>query len=206
MPPAGHTNLPPTPCQPHLSVGVDRRSCAASFMVKFMAVLLAPLLALHLALLTAGVPARAEEPDGPTTSPASLPLLVVKAANGLQTVFDAATLAALPRRSFATSTLWTEGVSVFEGPLLRDVLSRAGIRRGMIRVTALNRYAVDIPVAEIDGTAPIVAMTIDGARFSIRDKGPLWIVYPYDNGPKYQNEVVYARSVWQMTSIELLSE
>ena len=39
---------------------------------------------------------------------------------------------------------------------------------------------------------------------TLRDKGPLWLVYPYDADTAYQSEVIYARSVWQLDRIEVL--
>jgi hypothetical protein len=38
----------------------------------------------------------------------------------------------------------------------------------------------------------------------LRDKGPVWVVFPYDLATEYQSEVVYSRSVWQMVRIEVL--
>lgn len=37
---------------------------------------------------------------------------------------------------------------------------------------------------------------------SVRDKGPLWVIYPYDSDPALQSEVTYARSIWQLVRIE----
>ncbi|MEC8574513.1 MAG: oxidoreductase, partial [Pseudomonadota bacterium] len=36
---------------------------------------------------------------------------------------------------------------------------------------------------------------------SLRDKGPLWIVYPFDSDPAYQTEAIYSRSIWQLEEI-----
>jgi hypothetical protein len=38
---------------------------------------------------------------------------------------------------------------------------------------------------------------------SVRDKGPLWLVYPYDSAAKYQSEVVFSRSIWQLNRLEI---
>ena len=39
---------------------------------------------------------------------------------------------------------------------------------------------------------------------SIRDKGPLWVVYPYDSSADYRTEVIYSRSIWQLDRIEVV--
>jgi hypothetical protein len=48
-----------------------------------------------------------------------------------------------------------------------------------------------------------VAYLRNGAEMSMRDKGPLWIVYPYDAKPDYQSELIYSRSIWQLDRIEV---
>jgi hypothetical protein len=45
---------------------------------------------------------------------------------------------------------------------------------------------------------------MNGAEMSIRDKGPLWIVYPYDASDDFRSEVVYSRSIWQLDRIEVI--
>ncbi|MFD2172524.1 oxidoreductase [Rhodobacter lacus] len=118
--------------------------------------------------------------------------------------FDDAMLAALPREDFRTTTIWTSGAVHFSGVPLRALLDRLGVQGGRLRVIALNDYAVEIPVADIETRAPLLADRRDGQPMTIRDKGPLWIIYPYDADPAYRNEVIYARSVWQVDRIEVL--
>ena len=40
-------------------------------------------------------------------------------------------------------------------------------------------------------------------RFSVRDKGPLFLVYPFDTNPETYNEKYFSRSVWQIKEIEV---
>jgi len=47
----------------------------------------------------------------------------------------------------------------------------------------------------------IVAYLNNGKRMTVREKGPLWIVYPYDKNEKFQTEEIYARSVWSLWKI-----
>ena len=48
---------------------------------------------------------------------------------------------------------------------------------------------------------PILAYLNDGEEMPVRDKGPLWVVYPYDLNASYQSEVIYSRSIWQLDRI-----
>ncbi|MBU2958866.1 molybdopterin-dependent oxidoreductase [Paracoccus sp. C2R09] len=127
-------------------------------------------------------------------------LLTVTAA-GDQFEYDLDALQELPKVEFTTSTIWTEGESSFTGVALSVLLAEAGIDSGSVMATAINDYAVEIPVDEIDENAPIIAYLQDGEVMSPRDKGPLWVIYPYDEDEKYQTETVYSRSIWQLDRI-----
>jgi hypothetical protein len=36
---------------------------------------------------------------------------------------------------------------------------------------------------------------------SLREKGPLWVIYPYDSDPAYRTEETYSRSIWQLNRL-----
>lgn len=114
---------------------------------------------------------------------------------------DMAQLQTLPQQEFTTSTIWTEMPIVFTGVGLRDVLDHAGVSGTMIEAVALNDYKVEIPLDGVSEGAPIIAYLMEGEPMSPRDKGPLWIVYPYDSDPSYRSEVIYSRSIWQLDRI-----
>ncbi|NLH80611.1 MAG: molybdopterin-dependent oxidoreductase [Phyllobacteriaceae bacterium] len=117
--------------------------------------------------------------------------------------FDLAALRALPTTTFQTATIWTEGRPTFTGVSLRVLLDAVHATGRSIHAVALNDYAVDIPVADAVEGGPIVAYEIDGKALPIRNRGPLWIVYPYDAKSDYRSEVIYARSIWQLDRIEI---
>lgn len=129
----------------------------------------------------------------------------ITAADGTRgtATYDLAMLQALPKTSFSTTTMWTQGVQNFDGVLLKDLLDLHGITTGIISATAINDYAVDIPIEDAVIGGPIIAYALNGADMSIRDKGPLWIVYPYDQNTNYQSEVVFSRSIWQLNRISI---
>jgi hypothetical protein len=118
-------------------------------------------------------------------------------------VFDRAMLEAMEPVEFTTNTMWTDGPQVFTGVLLLDLLAMLGVTEGTIRATAINDYAVDIPVSDAIEGGPIVAYLLNGKPMSVRDKGPLWIVYPYDSKRQYRSEVIYSRSIWQLDRMEI---
>lgn len=118
--------------------------------------------------------------------------------------FDLDMLMAMPAASFETTTNWTDGKKTFTGVPLKALLDSVGADGATIVATALNNYSVEIPMDTITDEAPIVAYHIDGETFSRRDKGPLWIVYPYDQGEEYRTELVFGWSIWQLAKLSVV--
>ncbi|MBD3788101.1 MAG: molybdopterin-dependent oxidoreductase [Sphingomonadales bacterium] len=150
-----------------------------------------------------GQPARAQTaaPAAETMAPEGPVLLTVSGAGATDLHYDQALLDALPAGAFTTSTIWTEGRQHFEGVYLHDLLTRLGVSSGTLRLTASNDYAITIPVAEIRAGEALLAFRRNGAAMTLRDKGPLWLVYPYDSSDNFRNEVIYSRSIWQLDRI-----
>ena len=119
--------------------------------------------------------------------------------------FDKDTLLALEQTSFSTSTMWTDGVVLFEGVSLADFAEFMQIESGSLLARAINDYAVEIPLEDAVEGGPILAYRMNGDFMSVRDKGPLWVVYPYDADPGYQNDMIYARSIWQVDRIQVIN-
>lgn len=108
----------------------------------------------------------------------------------------------MPQTTFTTTTIWTEGEVTFSGVSLHDLFVAYGISEGDISAIAINDYKVTIPVSDADEDGPIVAYTMNGEQMHRRDKGPLWVVYPYDSKPSYQTETIYSRSIWQLNRLD----
>ena len=119
---------------------------------------------------------------------------------------DRAALEALPQVSFDTTTIWTEGRIAFRGPRLRDVLAKAGITEGRILLKALNDYEVEMGLEELGEDWPIIATRQNGLPFDVRDQGPLWLVYPYDDKIEISPERVHTLSVWQLVQVQELPQ
>lgn len=122
---------------------------------------------------------------------------------GDSAVFDLDMLRSLPTTTFSTTTIWTRGVSEYTGVSLYDLLEALVADGANIHAVALNEYAVDIPASDAVEGGPIIAYEMDGKTMRIRDKGPLWIIYPFDDVPEYKSEVVYSRSIWQLKRLEI---
>lgn len=118
--------------------------------------------------------------------------------------FDLAALMRLPQTSITTATPWYAGPRRFTGPLLRDVLDSVGAVGDTLRMTALNDYRVDVPMQDVQRIGVVLALLLDGKPMAVRDKGPLFVIYPFDADPTLRTAVYYSRSVWQLARIEVL--
>lgn len=121
--------------------------------------------------------------------------------DGADAVFDLDGLAALPHAQVVTSTPWTEGRTVFDGVLLRDLLAAVGATGGTLRAIAINDYAVDIPADDAAAYDVIVAYQMNGEPMPVRDKGPLWIIYPMDDHAELRTPETEAKMIWQLRDI-----
>lgn len=132
-------------------------------------------------------------------------LTITHGGNDGQTIeLDFAGLEALGLTTIETSTIWTEGTQVFEGVELAAITKALGISSGSISAVALNDYTVEIPVSDAIDGGPILAIKRNSVPMSVRDKGPVWVIYPYDSSAKYRTEVVYSRSIWQLARIDFM--
>lgn len=160
---------------------------------------------LLLILLMAGSLAHADglaQPDGPVILTVSGNIANTNSPDGAR--FDRAMLEALNQRTTTANTPWFDGPRDFDGPLASAILDVVGAQGDTMRVIALNDYAAEVPVEDARKFPMIFATHLDGQMMSVRDKGPLFLIYPFDEFPELFNEIYFGRSVWQITQIEVL--
>ncbi|MFQ3788361.1 molybdopterin-dependent oxidoreductase [Halomonas sp. A29] len=145
-----------------------------------------------------------EAPEGQVILTVSGNISVTNA--GDEALFDREMLEQLPQHTTHTHTPWHDGQVAFTGPLGRDLLEAVGAQGSMLRVTALNDYSASVPVADFIEYDVILAMTLDGTPMQVRDQGPLFIIYPFDENPELLTESVMTRSVWQVVHIDVFAE
>lgn len=117
--------------------------------------------------------------------------------------FDLDMLSLIEPSEIKTSTIWTDGVHSFTGVPLNSLLDLLGVTEGTLKMTAINDYMVEMPVSDAVEGGPILAYAMDGKPMSVRDKGPLWVIYPFDSDKTYQSETYYSRAIWQLNRIEV---
>jgi hypothetical protein len=70
-------------------------------------------------------------------------------------------------------------------------------------IFALDDYQVDIPLADFTQYDAVFAYAANGKPLTVEEKGPLFLVYPYDSKPQLATETYYARSIWQIARISI---
>ena len=165
------------------------------------------LTAFAFALLVATVPLHAATPSQKFARATLDPIahqdaaLTLVGPDGGEMTLDPAALEALGAWRLTTTTPWREVPATFEGPLLIDVLSAAGLEdAAAIRVVAENDYAVTIPRQAWDGITILVATRVDGAAHSRRARGPIQFVM--DMAEYEASDVAFERYwVWMAARI-----
>ena len=121
--------------------------------------------------------------------------------HGERAVFDHAMLANLDTFTITTSTPRDVGVSEFTGCRLSKLMEATGADGTIMFVTALDGYEVTVPTSDIKEFDPILAWARNGKVMTIREKGPLWLIYPFDSASELRGMEYSARSVWQIERI-----
>jgi hypothetical protein len=147
-------------------------------------------------------------PGSPIPPPTEPVVLTVRGRLGLAHVdagvtLDMPTLERIGLIRFTTPTAWTDGLVTFEGVLLSrllEVLVVPGDVTALI-MTALNDYQVVIPVVDVRTWPVIIALKRDGQYMSVRNKGPLWVVYPRHAFPELKQAKHNPKWIWQLKEI-----
>ena len=117
--------------------------------------------------------------------------------------FDMTMLEGLGVTTTKTTTAWTSGQQVFDGVRMQTLLERGGAFGERVEVVALNDYKVEIPVSDFARWPVILAYRMNGEALRIRDKGPLWIVYPQDDFRALRTKEVQGKWAWQVKEIRV---
>ncbi|WP_421091228.1 oxidoreductase [Pseudochrobactrum sp. MP213Fo] len=123
--------------------------------------------------------------------------------NGKTAEFDRAMLESLGVQSMQTSSPWYDHRTQFEGINFNKLMQFVGASGTKVTATALNDYVTTIPLEDFQKFDVLLAMKRDGQYMSVRDKGPLFIIYPFDSDPQLQSQTYYTRSAWQVARLNV---
>ena len=117
--------------------------------------------------------------------------------------FDLPTLRRLGLVRYGAPNRWTDGPARVTGVLLSRLLALVGVPRGadMLRLRALNDYVARVPLADVERWPLLLALEMNGSRLTVRDKGPVWLVYPSQSEPELASPSHQGKWVWQLSEI-----
>lgn len=118
--------------------------------------------------------------------------------------FDLDMLASMPLTTVNTKTPWTPtGPDEFTGVRFNELLAKTGVVADevVIRAEAEDNYWFDLEDLNSQRYPIIVAFQKNGKPMSIRELGPLWIIFPWDQYPELFTKKNNASSVWQLTHL-----
>lgn len=126
---------------------------------------------------------------------------IANANKGDASVFDRSMLEALGMDGFETTTPWYNRPVRFDAVRMQHLMQAVGASGTFVTAVALNNYATDIPLTDFGRYGVLLAMKRDGVDMPVSDKGPLFIVYPYDSEPELKSQMLYSRSAWQVAEL-----
>ena len=123
--------------------------------------------------------------------------------------FDDAALRALPALTIRPTLEYDGKAHALRGPLLVDLLARAGAMLGdktVLVLRAVDGYNVELPLAQARARRFIVATHVDGKPMPLGGLGPLWAVYDADRVPEMAAQPLaqrFAACPWALYHIEV---
>lgn len=117
--------------------------------------------------------------------------------------FDLTALERLGLSRLTTWTPWTDGEVEFQGVLARQLMEAVGARGSEVEARALNDYNEVIPIDDFHRYDVLLATRMNGQLMRLRDKGPIWIVYPWSGHPELDDFATREKSVWQLSALQV---
>ena len=158
------------------------------------------------AIACAGMVAVLPADAAPLAPPTGKPILTISgditetnSKEGAQ--FDRGMLESLGMVTVETTTPWYKGPMKFEGVPLDKLMADVGAKGAHVVAYALNDYSTDIPMEDFTKHHAILALKRNGEYMPVRDKGPLFVIYPYDSDPELKSQTYYSRSAWQVARL-----
>lgn len=121
--------------------------------------------------------------------------------DGVTAHFTMDDLRRLPSVSFETETIWFTGSQRFTGVPVAVLMRQLGVRKGMLKMIASDNFSRNISLSIAVENGAIIAYQRNGALMTVRNKGPLRLVYPFDDYPPLKRDELFSNAIWQLVRI-----
>jgi hypothetical protein len=130
---------------------------------------------------------------------------IAKANAGSTVRLDLATVEQMGLVKYTVLDPWLDASHEFTGVLLSDFLDTIGVSAASahLHFVAIDDYEVEISVADVRKWPVLLATKMDGQPMSIADKGPMRVVFPYDQYPEIDRLAYKDLWIWSLESLEV---
>lgn len=144
----------------------------------------------------------------PLPRPSQAPILRISGHIGVTNdgdaaVFDRPMLESLGSATITTNTPWYDGPVRFDGVPMATLMETVRATGEMLTAVALNDYSTDIPIVDFARFGVLLATRRNGAPMRVSDRGPLFIIYPYDADSELRSRLYYSRSAWSVAQLQV---
>jgi hypothetical protein len=120
-------------------------------------------------------------------------------------------LRAMGDTRFATATPWTKGTQKFEGITGAQIVAAMEAKgqkldAKSVLAVANNDYSIVIPFEVFNQPTTLVAFAQNDGAMPVRDKGPFWIVFPYDQDAKFLSSSYQSYSIWGLERLDFQAQ
>lgn len=189
-------------CNPGLVFGKLFHNVRSTFSTPFLAVLFL----LIFTCLTATVQGADSSAD--ITLPEPTGRVVIEVSGNIERTngensarFDYQMLEDLGLIEIKLDTPWTEPDTRFEGVLTRQLLEMVGAKGTEVLAEAADGYSISLPISDLIGFDTLLALSMNGKRMRLRNKGPAWILYDAKDRPNQIDTILNSRMVWQLRKL-----
>lgn len=134
----------------------------------------------------------------------------------MATIFDASgkellviteeNLKDFPEMNFTLSkTPWYKEPIKAKGISFKAVLEKAGVKpTDKLTMIAWDKYTTEVPASDAFSFNTMLATHINGQKLTLKDKGPLFHLYPFDDNKMLAEKQEYSnKSVWAIKEIRV---
>ena len=123
---------------------------------------------------------------------------------GDKLVFDLATLEKLGLVEYTIADPWqNHEQTTYVGVLMSDLLDYAGASDAAtnVHMVALDEYAVDVSMEDINKWPVLLATRTDGEYMDIENSGPTRVVFPFHAHPEINEDTYKVLMIWNLRDI-----
>lgn len=122
--------------------------------------------------------------------------------------FTLSELQALTQADVTTAHPWNTQAQHYRGIDLTALLEQLFVNQQIrsLNLEGLNGFSMALEWTKINKYSPILAWQENGQLMSRRNKGPLWLMLPFDQVPELKQADFLHYMVWQLRTIRVYSE